>query len=122
MVALSYLYRSAANFVFLAATYFGLSILEKYEQRAILAVLILVYALMRTISVLRSFSFYSRIERLESDMRRLMGGVSSLDSAARRKLVGEISSSRIHGERKAYIDLLFLCLVALLCLARISLS
>ena len=42
MIFLGYAYRFASNFVFLALVYFSLNFLEKYEQRAVVAILVLV--------------------------------------------------------------------------------
>jgi hypothetical protein len=47
MKFLSHAYRFVSNFVFLALVYYSLNFIEKYEQRAILAILVLVYAAMR---------------------------------------------------------------------------
>jgi len=44
---LSHAYRFGSNFVFLALVYYSLNFMEKYSQRAILAILVLVYAAMR---------------------------------------------------------------------------
>src|SRR5260370_37011594 len=68
---LSYAYRISSNFVFLALVYYSLNFLEKYQQRAIVAILVLIYAAMRAVSALRSFYFFQRIERLELEARRL---------------------------------------------------
>ena len=68
MKLLSYAYRFFSNFVFLALVYYSLNFLEKYQQRAIVAILVLVYASMRAASALRLFYFFQRIERL--DLRR----------------------------------------------------
>src|SRR5690348_10383378 len=73
MRLLSFIYRVISNFAFLALAYFSLNYIEKYNHRAILAILILVYAVMRAVSALRSFYFFSRIERLEVEARRLVG-------------------------------------------------
>src|SRR5260370_7006194 len=62
---LSYAYRISSNFVFLALVYYSLNFLEKYQQRAIVAILVLIYSAMRAASALRSFYFFQRIERLE---------------------------------------------------------
>jgi hypothetical protein len=121
MKFLGYAYRFVSNFVFLALVYFSLNFMEKYQQRAILAILILVYAAMRAASALRSFYFFQRIERLEAEARRLAGlaaeGPSA--SAARRQIVSEVVALRQAGEMKSYIDLLFLALIVLLCVAKI---
>src|SRR3984893_13805515 len=71
MQFLSYAYRFVSNFVFLSLVYFALNFLEKYQQRAVVAILVLVYAAMRAASSLRSFYFFQRIERLEVEARRL---------------------------------------------------
>jgi hypothetical protein len=121
MKFLGYAYRFTSNFVFLALVYFSLNVMEKYQQRAILAILVLVYAAMRAVSALRSFYFFQRIERLEVEARRLAGlaGEGPSASAARRQIVGEVGGLRQAGEMKAYIDLLFLALIVLLCVAKI---
>ncbi|MBR1223259.1 hypothetical protein JQ557_35035 [Bradyrhizobium sp. U87765 SZCCT0131] len=118
MTALSYVYRFLSNFLFMAMVYFSLNFLDRYQQRAIVAILVLVYASMRTVSALRSFYFYQRIERLEIETRRLASILQSVEPP-RKQIVGEVSQLRRHGEVKAYIDLLFLCLIVLLCLAKI---
>ena len=71
MTFLGYAYRFTSNFVFLALVYYSLNLIEKYPQRAILALLMLVYAAMHSASALRSFYFFQRIERLEGEARRL---------------------------------------------------
>ena len=121
MTVLSYAYRVISNFVFLALVYFSLNFLEKYSQRAVVAILVLIYSAMHAASALRSFYFFQRIERLEGEARRLAGiaaeGPSS--AAARKQIVSDVSALRHAGEVKAYIDLLFLALVILLCIAKI---
>ncbi len=121
MIILSYVYRFASNFVLLALVYLSLNFLEKYQHRAIVAILVLVYAAMRAVSALRSFYFFQRIERLEGETRRLAGlaaeGPSA--SAARRQIVTDVSTLRHAGEMKSYIDLLFLSLVVALCVSKI---
>ena len=61
MKFLSYGYRFLSNFVFLALVYYSLNFMDKYNQRAIIAILVLVYAAMRAASSLRSFYFFQRI-------------------------------------------------------------
>jgi hypothetical protein len=121
MKILGHIYRFVSNFVFLALVYFSLNFLEKYQHRAIVAILVLVYASMRAASALRSFYFYQKIERLEIDARRL-GGLAEEGPAAtagRRKIVNEVAALRRDGEMKSYVDLLFLAMVVLLCVAKI---
>ena len=125
MTFLSYAYRFISNFVFLALVYFSLNFMEKYQQRAIVAILVLVYAGMHAASALRSFYFFQRIERLEGEARRLAmvaaeGPSSAASSAASRKqIVSDVVQLRQAGEIKSYMDLLFLALVILLCIAKI---
>src|ERR1700731_2143044 len=121
MKLLSLAYRFISNFVFLALVYYSLNFLEKYQQRAIVAILVLVYASMRSASALRSFYFFQRIERLEFEARRLISatGDGPAASAARKQTVGDVADLRRAGEMKSYIDLLFLTLVVLLCISRI---
>jgi hypothetical protein len=121
MTFLSYAYRFVSNFVFLALVYFSLNFMEKYEHRVIVAVLVLVYAGMHATSALRSFSFFQRIERLELEARRLAAAAAEGPSStsARKQIVSEVSVLRHAGEMKSYIDLLFLALVILLCIAKI---
>ena len=121
MKLLGYAYRFISNFVFLAAVYYSLNLMEKYPQRAILALLILIYAGMHAASALRSFYFFQRIERLEGEARRLaaMSAEGPSAAASRKQIVGDVAELRHAGEMKAYIDLLFLALVILLCIAKI---
>ena len=124
MTFLSYAYRFVSNFVFLALVYLSLNFLEKYPQRVVVAVLVLVYAGMHAASALRSFYFFQRIERLEGEARRLASIVAEGPGAAasRKLIVSEVGGLRHAGEMKAYIDLLFLALVILLCIAKIVTS
>ena len=71
MVFLSFVYRFVTNFALLAMVYFSLNFMEKYPNRAILAMLVLVYTGMRAASTLRAFYFYQKIEKLEGETRRL---------------------------------------------------
>ena len=121
MVFLSFVYRFLTNFAFMALVYFSLNFLEKYPQRVMVAVLVLVYAGMHAASALRSFYFFQRIERLEGEARRLasVAAEGPNSAASRKQIVSEVSGLRHAGEMKAYIDLLFLALVILLCIAKI---
>ena len=121
MKFLSYAYRFASNFLFLVMVYYSLNFLDKYNQRTIVAAMVLVYSAMRAASALRSFYFFQRIERLEGEMRRLSAAAREGHSAsAQRKLVvNEVASLRHSGEMKSYIDLLFLGLIVLLCMSKI---
>src|SRR5262245_33915707 len=116
-----YAYRFVSNFVFLALVYYSLNLIEKYPQRAMLAVLILIYAGMHSASALRSFYFFQRIERLEGEARRLAASLAEGPGAAsvRNHIVGDVAELRHAGEVKVYIELLFLALVILLCIAKI---
>ena len=121
MLFLSYAYRFISNFVFLALVYLALNFLGQYQHRVVVAVLVLVYAGMPAASALRSFHFFQRIERLEGVARRLAAAAAegSNSATARRQIVGDVTALRTAGEMKAYIDLLFLALVILLCIAKI---
>jgi hypothetical protein len=121
MKFLSYAYRFLSNFVFLALVYYSLNFLEKYPQRAVVAILVLVYSAMRAATTLRSFYFFQKIERLEAEARRLAGltGDGPAAASSRRQIVGDVSALRRAGEMNAYIDLLFLAIIVLLCLSKI---
>ena len=121
MKFLSHAYRFISNFVFLALVYYSLNFIEKYQQRAILAILVLVYSAMRAASALRSFYFFQRIERLEVEARRLaaLTGDGPAASASRKQIVNDVSALRRAGELNAYIDLLFLVVIVLLCVSKI---
>jgi hypothetical protein len=95
--------------------------MEQYKQRAVVAILVLVYATMRAASAFRSFYFFQRIERLEMEARRLLGLTADSAAAvvARKQIVTDVSALRKDGEMKSYIDLLFLALVILLCVSKI---
>jgi hypothetical protein len=121
MKFLSLVYRFVSNFVFLALVYYSLNSIEKYQQRAVVAILVLVYGIMRAASVLRSFYFFQRIERLEAEARRLAGlaGEGPAASASRKQIVSNVGVLRRAGELNAYIDLLFLAMIVLLCVSKI---
>jgi len=121
MKFLGFAYRFLSNFIFLALVYYSLNSMEKYQQRAILAILVLVYASMRAASALRSFYFFQRIERLEVEARRLAGlaGEGPSSAATRKQIVSDVGALRRDGEMKSYIDLLFLALIVLLCVTKI---
>jgi hypothetical protein len=121
MKFLGYAYRFLSNFVFLALVYYSLNLMERYQQRAVLAILVLVYALMRAATALRSFYFFQRIERLELEARRLSGlaGEGPAAAASRKQIVSDVVALRRDGEVKSYIDLLFLALVVVLCVSKI---
>lgn len=121
MKFLSLAYRFISNFVFLALVYYSLNFMEKYQQRAILAILVLVYAAMRAASALRSFYFFQRIERLEFEARRLAGivGEGPATAPARKQIISNVADLRRAGEMNAYIDLLFLVMIVLLCVSKI---
>lgn len=118
---LSYIYRAVSNFAFLALAYYSLNFIGSYQQRAIIAGLVLVYAATRAISAARSFYFYKSIQKLELETRRL-GGLAGEGPAAvanRKALVGEVVGQREAGEMKSYIDLFFLAIIVVLCIAKI---
>ena len=100
MTFLSYAYRFTSNFVFLALVYFSLNFMEKYEHRAIVSILVLVYAGMHAATALRSFYFFQRIERLEGEARRLASIAVEGPSAsnARKQIVSEVSGLRHAGD------------------------
>jgi hypothetical protein len=121
MKFLGYAYRFLSNFIFLALVYYSLNFMERYQQRAVVAILVLVYALMRAATALRSFYFFQRIERLELEARRLSGlaGEGPAAAASRKQIVSDVVALRRDGEVKSYIDLLFLALVVVLCVSKI---
>ena len=77
----------------------------------------LAYSLMRVVSALRQFHFYSRIERLEAEVRNAVTNVAN--SPGKKQAIREVAMLRHQGELKAYMDLLFLGLITLLCIAKI---
>jgi len=121
MKILSHAYRFISNFLFLALVYYSLNFMEKYQQRAVLAILVLVYAAMRAATALRSFYFFQRIERLEFETRRLVGilGEGPAASTQRKQVISDVTVLRRVGEINAYIDLLFLAMIVLLCVSKI---
>jgi len=121
MLFMSYAYRVLSNFVFLALVYLALNFLESYQHRVVVAVLVLIYAGMHAASALRSFHFFQRIERLELEARRLVAalGEGPNSTSSRKQVVTEVTALRHAGEIKAYIDLMFLAIVILLCVAKV---
>jgi hypothetical protein len=121
MKYLGYAYRFLTNFVFLAMVYYSLNFVERYQQRAIAAGLILAFAAMRGLSALRSCYFFQKIERLETETRRLASHIAGGpgEEVARKMIVNEVGELRRSGEMMSYIDLLFLTLIILLCISKI---
>lgn len=121
MVFLSFVYRFLTNFAFMALVYFSLNFMEKYQNRAVLAILVLVYAAMRAASTLRAFYFFQKIEKLEAETRRLQAPINdgSGGTNARKQIVVDVARLRRDGELKSYMDLFFLALIVLLCVANI---
>ena len=103
MVFLSFVYRFLTNFAFMAMVYFSLNFMEKYPNRAILAILVLVYAAMRAASTLRAFYFFQKIERLEAETRRLQAPINdgSGGTTARKQVVADVARLRRDGELKS---------------------
>jgi hypothetical protein len=118
---LSFVYRFVTNFAFLATVYLSLNYIEKYNNRAILAIAVLLYAGMRAAIAVRSFYFFQRIERLEIESRRVIALVSEAGATSpiKKQTVADVTLLRRDGEYKAYVDLFFLAAVVLLCVARI---
>jgi hypothetical protein len=121
MAFLSIIYRFVTNFAFLAVVYFSLNFMEKYPNRAVLAILVLVYSAMRAASTLRAFYFFQKIEKLEAETRRLQAPINDGGggTAARKQIVTDVARLRRDGELKSYMDLFFLALIVLLCVAAI---
>ena len=121
MSVLSFAYRFLTNFALLATVYLSLNYVEKYHNRAMLAMLVLIYSALRAASAIRTFYFFQRIERLESEARRLITLITErgAQSPLRKQTVSDVSLSRRDGEVKSYIDLFFLASVVLLCVAKI---
>lgn len=121
MRGLSFAYRFLTNFSFLAVVYISLNYIETYDHRAILAILVLVYAGLHATSALRSFYFFQRIERLEIEAQRVMAlfTESGAQSPLKKQTVGDVTLRRRDGEVKSYIDMFFLAAVVLLCVAKI---
>jgi hypothetical protein len=118
---LSFVYRFVTDFAFLAAVYFSLNYIEKYNNRAVLAILVLIYSGMRGASSVRQFFFYSRVEKMEVEARRLVSAITEGGAASplRKQTINDVSGLRRDYELKSYMDLFFLALVVLLCVAKI---
>ncbi|MGE5157909.1 MAG: hypothetical protein ACM3OF_07150 [Gemmatimonas sp.] len=121
MRILSFVYHFVTDFAFLASVYFSLNYIEKYNNRAVLALVVLIYSGMRAASAVRSFFFYQRIERLEIDARKLVSLITDggAISPLRKQTIQDVGVLRRDNELKAYMDLFFLALVVLLCVAKI---
>ena len=121
MRGLSFVHRFLSNLSFLSAVYISLNYIETYNHRAILAILILVYACLYAASALRSFYFFQRVERLEIEAHRVMAlfAEGGAQSPLKKQTVGDVTLHRRDGEVKSYMDLFFLAAVVLLCVAKI---
>src|SRR3569832_231041 len=96
MVFLSFVYRFFTNFLFMAVVYFSLNFMEKYPNRALLAILALVYSAMRAASTLRAFYFFQKIENLEGEARRLQAPLNDGGGGTntRKQIVTDVSRLR----------------------------
>jgi hypothetical protein len=121
MKFLDYAYRFVSDFVLLVMVYFSLNFMDKYQQRAIVAALILAFAVMRAISAVRSCYLFQKVEPLGHETRRLAGLLAGGpgEASLRRTIFAEVEDMRRRGEMLAYIDLLFLTLIILLCISKI---
>jgi len=121
MRALGFAYRFVTNFAFLATVYLSLNYIENYNNRAVLAIAILIYAGMRAAIALRSFYFFQTIERLEVEARRVVALFvqQGAQSPMRKETIADVTVLRRDGEVKSYIDLFFLAAVVLLCVTKI---
>ena len=88
---LSFVYRFVTDFAFLAAVYFSLNYIEKYNNRAVLAMLVLIYSGMRGVSSVRSFFFYSRVEKMEVEARRLVSAITEGGAVSPLRKLGRCS-------------------------------
>src|ERR1700761_810955 len=100
MRLLSFAYRFATNFVFLATVYLSLNYIEKYNNRAVLAIAILVYAGLRAASALRSFYLFQSIERLEVEARRVTAlfAEQNAQSPVKKQTIADVTLLRRDGE------------------------
>lgn len=119
MQILSLAYRFVSNFALLAMAYFSLNLVDKYDQRAILAMLIMAYAGMRIVSALRAFHFFSRIEQLEGDFKKVLGALEALKGRPPPAIIQQVATLRHGGEMKSYLDLFFLSVIVIICIARL---
>jgi hypothetical protein len=122
MKYLSYAYRFILNFVLLVMVYFSLNFVEKYEQRTILAALVMVYAVLMCISALSSINSFHRVERLERETGRLIQAIDAAASIARFAIINNVTDFRKASEIRSYIDLLVHILIVLLCISKIVAS
>jgi hypothetical protein len=124
MRLLGFAYRFVTNFVFLATVYLSLNYINKYENRAVLAIAILIYSGMCAAIALRSFYFFQRIEQLEVETRRVMAlfAAQGAHPPIKKQTIADVTLLRRDGEVKSYIDLFFLAAVVLLCVTKIVTS
>src|SRR5260370_8880131 len=113
MKFLGHAYRFFSNFVFLAMVYYSLNFMEKYQQRAILALLVLIYAGMRAATTLRSFYFFQRIERLSLEARRLApaAGEGPAASASPKQVASDVATLRRSGDLNTPLALFLSALI-----------
>ena len=121
---LGFVYRFVTNFAFLATVYLSLNYIEKYNNRAVLAIAILIYGGLRAAIALRSFYFFQTIERLEVEARRVMALFTEQGAQPpmKKQTIADVTVLRRDGEIKSYIDLFFLAAVVLLCVTKIVAS
>lgn len=116
MFLFGHVYRFFSNFIFLAFVYFTLNVLEKYQQRFVVAFLVMIYAAMRIVSALGSFRFLGRLELLEAEARRL---AKALKVTTRKEIAGDVAALRRASEAQAYMNVMFLVFIVVLCCIKI---
>jgi hypothetical protein len=116
---LSYLYRFTLNFALLVAVYFSLNFVQKYEQRTILAALVMFYAILMCVSAASTIHSFHNVERLERETGRLIQAIDAAASLARFSVINSVTEFREASEKRSYIDLLIHILIVVLCISRI---
>jgi hypothetical protein len=116
---LSYLYRFTLNFALLVAVYYSLNFVEKYEQRTMLAVLVMFYAILMCVSAASTIHSFQNVERLEREAGRLIQAIDAAASLARFSVISNVTEFREASEKRSYIDLLIHILIAVLCISKI---
>ena len=101
---------------------YSLNFLEKYQQRAFVAILVLVYA-RDAGGDSATFVLFLPADRAArargAPSRSRYRGRPRRIGRARKQIVNDVATLRHGGEMKSYIDLLFLTLIVVLCISKI---
>lgn len=118
MLILNVSYKFLSRFAFLAFTYSALNSIGKYEERAVVALLALLYSSTRLAAAIRTLGSFRTIERFEIEAK----AAASFDPAkvlALKSIIRDVADIRREGELRGWIEFLFQAIVIAVCISKL---